>query len=319
MHTFVSVLIATRNRAASLHRTLNGLTGQLDPSTWELVVVDNGSVDETREVLSGYRNRLPLLPLFEPAGGKTRALNRALRSARGDLLVFTDDDVKPSGNWLPELRRASLAHPKAGVFCGPIVPLFSSPVPEWLQQHPFAGLLFARFDPGLREGPLPPPLLPFGPNYAVRASAVRKMAFREDLGPSGDSLLNDEIEFCKRLRRRREEFIFVPTAGVEHYVRPEQVRLRWLLERAFTYGRSVVVEETSRTQSMDPDAHVFDVCMHLNILCGTLAELLKRGAQPEAPASPIQGECLLSPSSLKWLANPGPGALTSLRSDGLEE
>ena len=74
----VSVLIATRDRAASLARTLASLARQVAPGlSWELVVVDNGSRDDTRLVLDRFANALPLVVLSEPRAGKNRGLNRA--------------------------------------------------------------------------------------------------------------------------------------------------------------------------------------------------------------------------------------------------
>lgn len=312
---FISVMLSTRDRAAAVMQTLDSLVGQLEPSEWELIAVDNGSVDQTAEVLASYRDRLPLVMLFEPKPGKARALNRALEVARGDLLVFTDDDVKPSIHWLRELRRSCLAHPKGAVFCGPIVPRFSAPIPEWLRIHPLSSLAFARFEPPLNEGPLPPPWLPFGPNYAIRSKVLQGMRFREDLGPSDDGLLHDETEFCGRLRSRGALFMYVPAATVDHYIRPEQASLPWLLERAFRYGRSAVVAGDWPACPVLTETHrrIFEICMQVNILFGSLSELMKRATFQDAPtATGITAgtdhrgaQSTLAASTRKWLADFG--------------
>jgi glycosyltransferase involved in cell wall biosynthesis len=312
---FVSLIISTRDRAESLRRTFASLVGQLPLSDWELIAVDNGSVDHTASALCEFQERLPLITLFEPTAGKCRALNRALEIVRGDLVVFTDDDVKVSSNWLREFSRGYVTYGDGSVFCGPIVPVFPAPVPDWLRTHVYAQLAFSRFEWPLREGLLPAAIMPFGPNYAVRRQAVREMRFREDLGPASDGLLNDETEFCKRLRTRGDQFYFLPGASVEHYVRPEQLTLPWLFERGFRLGRSLVVEQCgpqARVRSSERNEREdFEAAMGLNILCGYVAEFLKclgitelyTSSESQLNAFTGSRGRLLAPSAAKILAS----------------
>ena len=75
----LSVLIATRDRSKLLEATLDHLRYQdLLDIRWEVIVVDNGSVDDTPFVLTRAREQLPLVTLHEPRPGKNRALNSAL-------------------------------------------------------------------------------------------------------------------------------------------------------------------------------------------------------------------------------------------------
>src|SRR6476661_4896552 len=97
----LSVIIATFNRAECLDQTLADFS-RLDRGgiSWELLLVDNCSTDNTKEVALSYSNRLPLQYRFAPDAGKNHALNLALESARGDIIVFADDDITPDVNWL---------------------------------------------------------------------------------------------------------------------------------------------------------------------------------------------------------------------------
>jgi glycosyltransferase involved in cell wall biosynthesis len=75
----------------------------------ELLVADNGSTDHTREVVRKYSAaRIPVRYFLEPAPGKSRALNTSIAAARGEVLLFTDDDVIPAKDWLEGMGRPLL-------------------------------------------------------------------------------------------------------------------------------------------------------------------------------------------------------------------
>lgn len=238
----VSVLLSTRNRAKQLARLLCSLDSQiLEGLRCEVIVVNNGSVDDTTSLLKRSWSGFELRPLYESAASKSRALNRALEIACGDLWAFTDDDVTACPRWLCSLYRAFLAYESAAAFCGPITPRFPSGTPHWMRHHPFADAIFARFEPHLSEGPLPAGVLPFGPNFAVRPSAIHGMRFRLDLGPSADGPhFGDDTDFLQRLRARSGEFIYIPEAQVNHHIERSRVEVRSLMERSFLFGRSTV-------------------------------------------------------------------------------
>src|SRR5438105_6746631 len=143
----LTVLLATRNRAAILRETLGAFCNLQEPASgWKLVIADNGSRDQTSAVLAWYANRLPLQVVSEPTGGKNSALNVGLGLVEGDLTVFTDDDTFPKRDWLIELRKAADAQPMYSLFGGAVVPRWESPPPawvEWLEQGP----TFALTDP----------------------------------------------------------------------------------------------------------------------------------------------------------------------------
>jgi glucosyl-dolichyl phosphate glucuronosyltransferase len=99
----ISIIISTRNRSESLARTLDSFHTVEIPegSKAEILVVDNASTDNTAAVAqSGHRGGFLLRYLLEPAPGKMHAQNRGLAAAQGTILLTTDDDVRPSKDWL---------------------------------------------------------------------------------------------------------------------------------------------------------------------------------------------------------------------------
>src|SRR5712692_10838040 len=106
----ISVIVCTFNRCATLAKALESLAAStLERSVdWEVLVVDNNSSDQTREVVEHFRNHDPsrFTYLFEPQPGKSHALNAAIRHAKGEILAFMDDDVTVEPNWLQNLTAA---------------------------------------------------------------------------------------------------------------------------------------------------------------------------------------------------------------------
>src|SRR5436853_6074589 len=100
---FVSVVIATRNRANLLAQTFDALANQRwPPDRFEIVVADNCSTDATRAVVESAAARatsatggLSIRYLYVERPGKSHAVNAALKETRGDLIALTDDDVWP--------------------------------------------------------------------------------------------------------------------------------------------------------------------------------------------------------------------------------
>jgi glycosyltransferase involved in cell wall biosynthesis len=235
----LSLLIATRNRARLLETTLGHLERQqMGAISWELIIIDNGSTDATQAVLKRASNKLPLKVLYEPEPGRNRALNRALEVTRGELLVYSDDDIEPTRKWLAELYRAMKRWPSDNIFCGPIYPKFPANFPDWLASTPYIGALFAVFMPAQPEGPLTPGILPYGPNYAVRSRLMESFKFCTSVGPRGNSFaMGGETELLLRLVAKGERVIFAPCASVTHFVDEHQMDLDWLYKRAFRLGR----------------------------------------------------------------------------------
>ena len=129
----VSIVIATRNRNVLLGRTLEALARQRWPREHlEVIVADNGSTDDTPAVVDAARARgLPVRYLCVNQPGKSHAVNAALRTARGDVIAFTDDDVVPEPEWLTGLVRA-IEETGADFVAGRILPIWEMDPPAWM-------------------------------------------------------------------------------------------------------------------------------------------------------------------------------------------
>jgi glycosyltransferase involved in cell wall biosynthesis len=245
-----SVILATRDRGALLAQTIAHLARQtVGNLSWEVIVVDNGSTDHTQAVLAAATGQLPLHSLTEPSPGKNRALNRALTAARGELLIFTDDDVIADPAWIANLVAAARRWPEATIFGGRILLAFPPGTPEWLKQPIHGAMNFARYSPAEPEGPTAH--LPNGPNFAVRACALQGLRYREDIGPQAGTAyaMGSETELIVRLRDSGAGMVYVPSATVQHVVQPGQLTDRYLLGRSYRLGRGQVRNRQSHHEA----------------------------------------------------------------------
>jgi glycosyltransferase involved in cell wall biosynthesis len=98
----LSLIISTRDRCQQLVRCLQSIRGITFERPWELILVDNGSVDETASVARHFLDSAGVsgVYVFEPRLGKSNALNTAIEIAHGQILAFTDDDCYPAPDFL---------------------------------------------------------------------------------------------------------------------------------------------------------------------------------------------------------------------------
>lgn len=230
----LTVAIPTHNRAPVLRQTLERLTQITIPDgfEWELIVVQNNCTDGTAAMLDELAPRLPLRALFESRPGVNFARNAAVDAARGECIIFTDDDTLVDLEWLPAYASAFLAFPDVDIFGGPIVPRFVSPPPPWLRDSmPLVASAYGRLEARGRGVALSPTFFPFGANMAFRTPLLRESHFDPTLGPKGKSRINgSETELILRLLAHGHAGRWVEEARVEHCIQEKQMTtdfLRW--------------------------------------------------------------------------------------------
>lgn len=247
----VSVAICTWNRSALLDQTLASFRNlRIPPGVrWEILVVDNNCTDDTQQVLTKHSESLPIVRLHEPQQGQSHARNCATAAATGDVIVWTDDDVQPSPDWLGNYVAAFHRHPEAAYFGGLIEPWYESTPPNWIesQRSHFEGMLVIR-DLGPTERPMnpgnPPYELaetPFGANMAVRAEWQRRFQYDPHLGKVKDSNVTaDETDLFRRIREAGGVGIWVPEAAIRHFVTTARMTTKYLWDYHVGQGQTLV-------------------------------------------------------------------------------
>jgi len=222
----VSVVVPTRGRVGYLQVTLHSLESQDPAAPYELLVVDDGSTDGTRELLG--RRGAPSLRL-DPSRGLNAARNAGVKATRGKLVAFVDDDVEVPSGWLHALMEGAERNPEAEAFGGPIRARFEGPAPRGC----------GREDPPLTTLDLGPEdracEVVWGANMLVRRSAFDRIGgFDEQIEGGGD-----EEEWLERLRAAGGRVVYLAAAGLDHRRAGDDARLRSLVRGAYTRGRAL--------------------------------------------------------------------------------
>lgn len=231
----ICILIATASRPAALADTLRSLSGVRAPAGWrvELCVVENAVRSGVEELVRNFVS--PEISgvsyLFEPRKGKSRALNRALAGARGEILVFTDDDVRFPPAWLTELT-APIIEGRADAVAGG-VRLAGHLLRPWMSRTHRAWLA-STADYLTPENPSEM----CGANMALSRNAMAVAGnFEEELGP-GITSGGEESLLSWQLKRAGLRLVGALPVEIEHHPDPSRLRRDAWIKAAEGKGRS---------------------------------------------------------------------------------
>jgi glycosyltransferase involved in cell wall biosynthesis len=233
----------------------------LSSQSFEVLVVDNGSTDDTADICKGFcaRNR-NFRYLVEERPGLAIARNKGLAESSTDIVAYTDDDAAPEATWLERIGNAFATLPDdLGIVGGDVVPIWEAERPVWLSDmllRPLsAGLKWsvdARF---LRAGEWLVEV-----NSAYRKSALlRVKGFPEHLGRVGDMLLSGDGACNVLIERAGFRLYYDPKVLVRHHIPASRITRTWFRRRSFWQGVSMYllyrfVEQATRDLGLDESA-----------------------------------------------------------------
>jgi glycosyltransferase involved in cell wall biosynthesis len=230
----VTVVVPTRGRAAYLEVTLDSLLRQRTETPHEILVVDDGATDSTREVAA--RAGVNCVSHAEPRS-LNAARNTGIREGRAPLVAFVDDDVEAPPGWLEALWRGAERHPDAEAFGGPIRARFEGGAPRGCgrEDPPITTL-----DLGAEDREVD---FVWGANLAVRRSAIERIGSFDEriVRPHGD-----EEEWLERLRAAGGRVVYLAEAGLDHRRTGADARLVPLARAAYARGRAARASDSRR-------------------------------------------------------------------------
>jgi glycosyltransferase involved in cell wall biosynthesis len=218
----VSVVIPTRNRAKILERTLAAFCEQQFPGFWEIIVADDGSTDGTADLVRRFSlsapKRVVIRYVRSQGRGANAARNTAIKLARGQTIVLSDDDVLVPPDWLEKLT-APIREGKAEVAAGPVILEPSLRLPG---KHP--GELAALV------AHVPEVTIPMLGNMAVNRCVFNRGLF--------DPTIEAPVEETEWLERVKASWVAVPEAPVIHLKDQKDLQFLPLARLAWRRGLS---------------------------------------------------------------------------------
>ena len=214
----VSVVVCSCNGARTIRDSLDGLA-RIEYPNFEIIVVDDGSTDDTAEIVRGYDVRL----LRTPNRGLSSARNIGLEAATGEIVAYLDDDAYPDPHWLQYLASTFASSKHVGVGGPNVCPPADGRVAHCVANAPGGPVHVLLSDRVAEHIP--------GCNMAFRREALTAIGgFDPRFRVAGD-----DVDICWRLQAQGWTLGFHPAAMVWHH-RRNSVRAYWKQQRG--YGRA---------------------------------------------------------------------------------
>ena len=236
----ISAVVCTYNRAAYLRKAVRSLVEQtLRRDLYEIIVVDNGSKDETRQVVEEFSDVPNLRYLYEPVLGLSRARNTGWSNARGEYVAYLDDDAVAGPSWLAHILDAFESSSfDPGSVGGNAEPIWEGLRPAWLGDNLLCTLsVFKWSDVAtvLNENQWLS-----GCNVAYRKELLEQLGgFKESLGRKGKQLLaNEEADMQRRLRELGFASVYSPDIAVRHHISGSRLTRKWFRKARYGQGFS---------------------------------------------------------------------------------
>lgn len=245
----LTVIIPTLNRADLLRQTLESIADQtMKQESFEIIVVDNGSTDHTREVCKAYRTKYGNLRyIYDVRPGLHIGRNRGYLESKTNILVYADDDIIASPTWLETIYKG-FEDKETVLIGGNNYPHFETKPPGWIKDlwtydakerakrlETFSVIIIGnearRVDPGMI----------FGCNFAIRKEILTEtMGFHPDGMP--DKFLkfrgDGESYVTQYIRQKRMKAMFFPEASVQHVITKQRMNQEYVKKVAYRTGIS---------------------------------------------------------------------------------
>lgn len=234
----ISLIVPTYNRSKFLKESLESFKNQsLSKKCFEIIVVDNNSKDATKDVVLSFikSNDLDAKYVFEQRQGLHYARNNGVINASGKIIVFGDDDIVATSDWLKNILDEFETNEQVGIVGGKIIPIWTGNPPQWIYDYGTKEVhaVFAYLDYGKDRRILKNEYL-FGCNLAIKKDLIVEIGGSppdtfprnlRHLSGGGECIIIDEA------RRLGYQIVYLPQAAVSHHVDSSRITLDYFIDR----------------------------------------------------------------------------------------
>ncbi|MEE1883911.1 glycosyltransferase family 2 protein [Pedobacter flavus] len=264
----ISVIIPTFNRANILERTLISIKDQNTDVKFEVIVVDNGSNDHTKQICDKYAKFITDFHyLFDDTPGLLTGRHLGAQHAKANILCFLDDDVSLDSNYINCVYLNFENDPSIQLATGPCLPEYETNPPEWLpyfwtqdKNGKYCSWL-SLLDFGDKIIEIDPNFV-WGLNFCIRKQALVDLGgFHPDCIPDHLQQFQGDGETGLTIKAREKGFkaVYIPSLKLKHYVSGGRLTKPYFQKRAYYQGvcNSFTALRTNAKTSMKPTESIF--------------------------------------------------------------
>lgn len=267
----ISIIVCTHNRAGHLEKCIDALfTQSVDDAVYEVLVVDNGSTDETQNICDRYTSRKNFRYIFEPILGLSQARNCGCLNAKANYVGYIDDDAIAAHHWIEKGIESFTVSPEPDWVGGSVTLQWETPPPSWLTETYYGALGWVNW------GDSPKFIDPdtewlVGCNSFFRKQALIDVGgFDVRLGRKKNNLLSgEEVQIHHRLRALGGKFYYHPLVHVYHFassrrITPEYYYRRYYWGGITDYVMSKTLEDmpSQNTTEENSDSRLYRLVSH---------------------------------------------------------
>jgi glycosyltransferase involved in cell wall biosynthesis len=283
----LTAIICTYNRAKYIGPLLESIAANdLAKEEYEILLVDNNCTDNTREVCETFAEThkdVTFRYVVESEQGLSAARNKGIHEAKGDVIVYIDDDALVDSWYLRTVAEYMSAHKEIDAIGGPIIPLYEeTEEPKWMTRYT-KELLCGYLNFGEAIRPFPGERYPGGGNAAYRSEVFSQVGlFNTALGRKGNSLMGaEEKDIFDKMKECGMRFMYLPKMILHHIIPQKKLESDYFNRLTYQIG----ISERQRTKALGTSKYINRLAKEAVKWCGTIVLLLGYTLQ----CSPMKG------------------------------
>lgn len=240
----ISIIIPTLNRSASLKRTIDSIANQKYQAEYELIVIDNGSTDDTKLIQDFLKQNFKRQQYhYHAVPGLLACRHLGANEATGDILVFLDDDVELNKSYLKGVDNLFLNR-NVHLATGPCLPKYETKAPDWLDylwtataHGKHCGAL-SLMDFGNSKIEIDPNFV-WGLNFCIRKSTLFEVeGFNPDTMPERLQRFQGDGETGLTIKAKKKgiKAYYIPELSLYHHIPKSRLTTEYMIKRSFFQG-----------------------------------------------------------------------------------
>ncbi len=284
----ISIIICCYNSASRIYETLRHLSLQKTPGdlAWEIVLVDNASTDNTRELASKLwrelgRSDIKLKIVNQPMQGLSFARTKGIAISRYNTIIFCDDDNWLQSNYLLDAYSILNSNPQIGAMGGTGIAVSDGTLPDWFEKYKFC---FACYPQGKAEGALSEVFSSlYGAGLVIRREALMKLSSKKFEPSLPDRLATNlssggDTELCYAIRLAGFKLWFSEKLKFHHYLSSDRLSEKYLfrINESLAYSKSnlIIYDYVLIGKEVTRFVWLKDIIYQLILLCNSSIRFL---------------------------------------------